>query len=109
VLRLFRIDPERRAEFEGIYGTGGLLSELCRQHQGFLGNTLKLAEASSEYFEFVEHWQTYWDWQEFRSRFVSQRNRLAGLAREAVLSGQIVATYYESSSGLDDGPELHPA
>jgi hypothetical protein len=74
-----------------------------------LGSSLSLAAGSNEYFEYVERWQTHWDWQEFRTRFSSERKRLAGLAREAVFSGQIVATYYESLSGTDDdGIDLRP-
>jgi len=104
VVRLFRVDPERRTEFEGIYGAGGLWSDLCRRKQGFFASSMKPLVASSEFFECAERWQTHWDWEAFCRDYRAECERIAGFAREqkVVLGEQMVGAFYHYDSGPDD-------
>jgi heme-degrading monooxygenase HmoA len=59
----YEVAPERRAEFEAVYGPDGDWAELFRTGAGYLGTTLERTGAGS--YLVVDRWDSRADYERF--------------------------------------------
>jgi heme-degrading monooxygenase HmoA len=62
----YAVAPERRAEFEAVYGPDGEWAELFRAGDGYLGTTLE--RTGEDEYLVVDRWRSRADYERFLER-----------------------------------------
>jgi hypothetical protein len=102
--RRFWVGDERQADFEVVFGLGGIWKELLSRARGYLGTGIERESPEGRY-RVRDFWKSHVNFEVFREQFVvecEKFNRLI-LAEGLIQKQQLVGEYYldEGSDGDD--------
>ncbi len=95
IIWTYRVDPERRAEFEATYGPQGAWATLFEQADGFLGVAfLRCVEDDGRYVT-IDRWASQRAFESFKADFATEYrsldDRLEGIAASEERIGAFAA------------------
>jgi hypothetical protein len=101
----FWVVDGRRAEFEKVFGLGGIWQELLARGDSYLGTEVELESVAGCRYRVRDFWSRHLGFELFRERFAAEYEhfeedlRAEGLIRKH----QFVGAYYETLPGDNEG------
>jgi hypothetical protein len=106
--RRFWVTDGRRADFEVVFGSGGIWQELLSCGDGYLATEVECESAAERRYRVRDFWARHLFFELFRERFAAESEKFERLLFSDGLVGreQFVGAYYEEEPG--GGDELVP-
>ncbi|HWJ20410.1 MAG TPA: hypothetical protein VNR65_16965 [Geobacterales bacterium] len=94
----------RQADFDAVFGPGGIWSELLRRAEGYAGTEVWSESSTERCYRVRDFWWSHREFEAFRVRFVVEIERFHSLLMsEGIVSKfEVVGTYYDERGDGDD-------
>jgi hypothetical protein len=98
----------RQADFEVVFGTGGVWARLLYQADGYLGSEVWCEAPGSRQYRVRDLWAWHRDFERFRARFQAEYERFESwiLSDGVIEREQFLGAYYEKHHGEEDNSIL---
>jgi len=98
----------RRADFEAVFGLGGIWARLLYQSDGYLLTEIRCESPELRQYRVRDFWEWHRSFENFRSRFQSEYERFGSwiLSDGLVEKGQFLGAYYEEIDGGENDSVL---
>ena len=102
--RRFWVADGRRADFEVVFGPGGIWTELLHRGPGYLVTEIECESVSERRYRVRDFWDRHFGFELFRERFAAEYERFEELilSEGIVERVQFVGSYYEARPGDDE-------
>ncbi|MFL6437102.1 MAG: hypothetical protein ACJ71Q_05945 [Terriglobales bacterium] len=111
VVREFWVREGREADFEGIFGPGGIWPDFLKRSRSYLGSQLWLESKTERRFQLRDFWQSHVGFEAFRAIHQLDCHRLEQLiAREQLVAREeFVGAFYVNDPEWGEGDDLVPS
>ena len=94
----------RRADFEVVFGVGGIWTKLLCEAEGYLLTETRCESPESRQYRVRDFWDWHRSFENFRSRFQSEYERFGSwiLSDGLIEKEQFLGAYYEELGGEED-------
>jgi hypothetical protein len=98
----------RRADFEVVFGAGGIWTRLLYEADGYLGTEFWCEVPASRQYRVRDLWLWHRDFENFRSQFQSEYERFGNwiVSDGLIEKEQFLGAYYEPLGGEEDNSVL---
>jgi hypothetical protein len=98
----------RRADFETVFGLGGIWTRLLYNAEGYLSTEVWCEVPASRQYRVRDYWAWHRNFESFRSQFRAEYERFESwiLSDGLIEKEQFLGAYYENVAG--NGDELVP-
>jgi hypothetical protein len=95
----------RRADFEMVFGAGGVWTSLLHQSGGYVATELWCESPESRQYRVRDFWVWHRSFESFRGQFQSEYERFGGwiLSDRLIEKEQFLGAYYERQDDGDEG------
>ena len=98
----------RRAEFEAVFGLGGVWTKLLYESDGYLLTEIRCESPESRQYRVRDFWEWHRSFENFRSRFQLEYERFGSwiLSDGLIEKEQFLGAYYERFGGEEENSVL---
>jgi hypothetical protein len=98
----------RRADFETVFGPGGIWTKLLHQSDGYLLTEIRCESPESRQYRVRDFWEWHRSFENFRSRFQSEYERFGSwiLSDGLIEKERFLGAYYEEINGGENDSVL---
>jgi len=102
--RRFWVTDGRRADFEVVFGSGGIWQELLSRSEGYIATEVACESPAQRRYRVRDFWIWHLGFELFRERFAAEFERFERLilSEGLVEREQFVGAYYEKAPGDED-------
>ena len=110
-MREFWVHEGREADFERIFGPGGIWTDFLRRSRQYLGSQLWLESKTERRFQLRDSWRSHVGFEAFRAIHQLDCDRFEQLiAREELVAReQFLGAFYVNDPEWSEGDELVPS
>jgi hypothetical protein len=94
----------RQADFEVVFGPGGIWREFLRRAEGYAGTEIGCESSTERQYRVRDFWRLHREFETFRTRFAVEVERFHSLliGEGIVRKFEVVGTYYDERGDGDN-------